>query len=82
MSRVVLLSMSEGEVIAKCDDAKIGVSVVERLASGGVRLVCMSVDGAATIREKLKTHVIKGDVVRRRFRPGQAALVTLRRKLS
>ena len=50
MTRVVLLSMSESEVIAKCHDAKIGVSAIERLTTGGVRLVCMSVDGAATIR--------------------------------
>ena len=69
MSRVILLSMSEGEVIAKCHDAKIGVSAIERLTSGGVRLVCMSVDGAATIRSKLKTHIIKGEVVRQRLRP-------------
>ena len=69
MSRVILLSMSEGEVIAKCHDAKVGVSVIERLTSGGVRLVCMSIDGAATIRSKLKAHIIKGDVVRQRLRP-------------
>ena len=69
MSRVVLLSMSESDVIAKCNDAKIGVSAIERLTTGGVRLVCMSVDGAATIRSKLKTHIIKGEVVRERLRP-------------
>jgi len=69
MSRVVLLSMSEGEVIAKCHDAKIGVSAIERLTSGGVRLVCMSVDGAVAIRKKLKRHIIEGSVVRERFRP-------------
>ena len=69
MSRVVLLSMSESEVVAKCRDAQIGVSAIERLTTGGVRLVCMSVDGAATIRSKLKTHIIKGEVVRERYRP-------------
>jgi hypothetical protein len=69
MTRVVLLSMSEGDVIAKCRDAEIGVSAIERLTSGGVRLVCMSSDGAATIRTKLKSHIIKGEVVRERRRP-------------
>ena len=69
MSRVVLLSLSESEVIAKCDAAKIGVSAIERLTSGGVRLVCMSVDGAAAIRAKLKAHIIEGQVVRERRRP-------------
>jgi hypothetical protein len=69
MSRVVLLSMNESDVLAKCRDAQIGVSAIERLATGGVRLVCMSVGGAATIRSKLKTHIIKGEVVRERYRP-------------
>jgi hypothetical protein len=69
MTRVVLLSMSESQVIAKCHDANIGVSAIERLTTGGVRLVCMSVDGAATIRSTLKAHIIKGQVVRERFRP-------------
>ena len=69
MSRVVLLSMSESDVIAKCESAKIGISAIERLTTGGVRLVCMSVDGAATVRTKLKSHLIKGEVVRERYRP-------------
>ena len=69
MSRVVLLSMSERDVIAKCLEGKVGVSAIERLASGGVRLVCMSSDGAMTMRKKLKAHIIAGDVVRERFRP-------------
>ena len=69
MSRVILLSMKEGDVLAKCLEGKVGVSAIERLASGGVRLVCMSSDGATTMRKKLKAHIIQGDVVRERFRP-------------
>jgi hypothetical protein len=69
MSRVLLLSMSESDVAAKCQASKVGVSVIERLASGGVRLVCMSTDGAITMRKKLKAHIIQGNVVRERFRP-------------
>jgi hypothetical protein len=69
MSRVVLLSVSESEVVAKCHGAKIGVSAIERLATGGVRLVCMSVAGAAMIRAELKAHIIEGHVVRERHRP-------------
>ena len=41
---------------------------VERIPAGGVRLVCMSSDGAETMRKKLKAHVIRGDVVRERIR--------------
>ena len=69
MSRVVLLSMSESEVVAKCHAAMIGVSAIERLATGGVRLVCMSVAGAAMIRAELKAHIIEGQIVRERHRP-------------
>lgn len=69
MSRVVLLSMTEAEVTDKCRDAKVGVSSLEPLVSGGVRLVCMSSSGAALIRQKLKGRLIEGDVVRERHRP-------------
>lgn len=69
MSRVLLLSMSEGEVVAKCQEAKVGVSAIECLPSGGVRLVCSSGTGAERMRKKLKAQVISGDVARERHRP-------------
>ena len=69
MSRTVLLSMTEGEVVAKCLSAKVGVSSIERLHSGGVRLVCMSVAGAELMRKTLKKNLISGEVIRERFRP-------------
>ena len=47
----------------------IGVWALEALPSGGVRLVCMSGDGAATLRRVLKSKLINGDVKRERFRP-------------
>ena len=69
MSRMLLLSMSEGDAVAKCTEAKVGVSAIERLTSGGVRLVCMSSAGAETMRKNLKKHLITGEVVRERHRP-------------
>jgi hypothetical protein len=69
MSRAINLSMEESQVIARCRAEKVGVSAIERLPQGGVRLVCMSSDGAVLIRRKLKAHVIAGDVVRQRSRP-------------
>jgi hypothetical protein len=48
---------------------KVGVSAIESLPGGGVRLVCMSSDGAALIRRKLKRYVIDGEAARERFRP-------------
>ena len=69
MSRAINLSMGEGDVIARCLTERVGVSAIEPLPAGGVRLVCMSVEGADQIRRKLKSHIIKGDVKRHRFRP-------------
>lgn len=69
MSRVVHLSLDEGVVVIRCLSEKVGISAIESLPGGGVRLVCMSGDGAALIRRKLKTYVIAGDVQRERHRP-------------
>ncbi len=69
MSRVLLVSLDEGEVVAKCLAEKVGISAIERLPAGGVRLVCMSSDGAAHMTRKFKSHLIKHDVTRERHRP-------------
>jgi hypothetical protein len=71
VSRVILLSMSEGDVVARCKEGKVGVSTIECLASGGVRLVCMSSDGAEAMRRMLKAHIISGTAVRERVRPSR-----------
>ena len=69
MSRAILLSMDEREAIAHCLKANVGVSAIENLVSGGVRLVCMSGSGAELIRKTLKKHLIDGEVARERYRP-------------
>ncbi len=69
MSRVVHLSLDEGVVVIRCLSEKVGVSAIESLPGGGTRLVCMSGDGAALIRKKLKTYLIDDDVERERHRP-------------
>lgn len=69
MSRAINLSMSENAVRERCRTEEIGVSALEALPSGGVRLVCMSADGAAVIRRVLKTKLINGEVTRQRIRP-------------
>ena len=69
MSRAILLSMTEPDVLARCATEKVGVSAIERLQSGGVRLVCMSAAGADRIREALKGKLIAGEVIRERHRP-------------
>ena len=69
MSRVVHLNLEEGVVVIRCLSEKVGVSAIERLPAGGVRLVCMSSAGAVTIRKKLKPYLITEPVVRNLRRP-------------
>ena len=69
MSRALLINLDEGEVVAKCLSEKVGISTIERLQSGGVRLVCNSSEGAGTMTRKFKAHLIEGQVVRERLRP-------------
>lgn len=69
MSRAINLSMREADVVSRCLTESVGVSAIESLPQGGVRLVCMSVNGAEVIRRKLKSHIIKGEVKRERHRP-------------
>jgi hypothetical protein len=69
MSRVLLVDLDEGRVVAACLKENVGISSIERLASGGVRLVCMSSDGAAQMTRKFKPHLIDGIATRERHRP-------------
>lgn len=69
MTRVLHLRMNEGQVVARCLAEKVGISAIEGLPQGGVRLVCMSSVGAETIRQKLRSRVIQGEVRRERHRP-------------
>ena len=71
MNREIFVNLEEGDVIARCLKEKVGVSVIERIPSGGVRLVCSSSEGALRMRIKLKSRLIAGDVVRARHRPAQ-----------
>ena len=71
MSRAMNLAMTERDVIDRCQTAGVGVSALEKLPSGGVRLVCMSGAGAETLRRILAKKLIKGDVLRQKFRPSR-----------
>jgi hypothetical protein len=70
MSRTVYLDVEEGKVVAHCLQEKVGVSAIERLPAGGVRLVCMSSDGAARIRAAFKKQLLAEEsATRDRHRP-------------
>jgi hypothetical protein len=69
MSRVLFVTLDEGQVVSKCLQEKVGISALEHLPGGGVRLVCMSSGGAAQMRRKLKTHLMDKPATRALHRP-------------
>ena len=72
MSRALFLSLSEADVIARCEAAKVGISALEKLPGGGVRLVCMSSEGAAVMNRRLKVNLMPDSARRTPFRPAFA----------
>ena len=71
MSRAMQLAMSESEALAHCAKAEVGVSAIELLPDGGVRLVCKSVDGANLMRRKFKPKIIAEERARAKHRPAK-----------
>ena len=69
MSRVLLLKMSATTATTEFGKLGVGISALEGLTSGGVRLVCMSVEGAEKARKKFSSKLLKGEVMRTRHRP-------------
>ena len=69
MSRVLFVDLDEGKVVAMCLAEKVGISAIERLPSGGVRLVCMSSHGALQMGRKFKSRLLPESVTRERHRP-------------
>ncbi|HET9355126.1 MAG TPA: hypothetical protein VFO42_03060 [Sphingomicrobium sp.] len=69
MSRVLLLNMSATTATTECAKLGVGISAIEALTSGGVRLVTMSVDDAEKARKKFNSKLLKGEVMRTRHRP-------------
>jgi hypothetical protein len=69
MSRAMQLAMSEQEALKLCASHNVGVSAIERLPGGGVRIVCNSSNGAEVLRQKAKSKVIAAEQVRAKHRP-------------
>jgi hypothetical protein len=69
VSRALFVSLDEGQVVARCLAKKVSISAIERLPAGGVRLVCDSGDGAATMTRDFKKFLISDTVTRQKMRP-------------
>lgn len=69
MSRAMFVNLTEAQVTASCKAENVGISAIEAIPSGGVRLVCMSSDGAGTMTRKFGNKLITAEVTRERHRP-------------
>ncbi len=58
------LDASQDAVVAACTSAKIGISAIEPLTSGGTRVVCLTREGADKLRQTMKSKLIDGRVKR------------------
>lgn len=61
------VSLDEAAVKAMCAAARVVISAIEPLQSGGTRLICTTGAGADDMRLRLHDHLIDGAVVRHRF---------------
>jgi len=67
MSRAMNLKMPQAEVTALCASAKVVISAIETLPSGGTHLVCATGEGAEEMRKRFKKVLIEGRVKRFAF---------------
>ena len=64
MSRALNINTTEADVTAVCQAAGIGISAIERLVSGGTRVVLNNAVDAASIAKTFKAKLLKGPVTR------------------
>lgn len=67
MTRAMNVTLPESDVAQSCKTAKVAISAIETLPSGGTRLVCVTIEDADKMRKRLKKHLIDGAVTRYRF---------------
>ena len=58
------VQMSPADIKSACSKIDVDISTLEPLPGGGVRLVCMSIDGAAKMRHSLRTKLMPDDAAR------------------
>ncbi len=65
----MFVNLTEDQVTASCKAENFSISAIERIPQGGVRLVCMSSEGAGTMTRKFAGKLITAEVTRERHRP-------------
>jgi hypothetical protein len=67
MSRAMNIKLPQAEVTAQCAAAKVSISAIETLPSGGTHLVCTTSEGAEEMQKRFKKVLIEGRVKRFAF---------------
>jgi hypothetical protein len=60
MSRAMNVKLKLDDVVERCAKAKVPISAIEPLPSGHTHLVCVTSDGAETMRKALGSHLMEG----------------------
>jgi len=63
------LALTERQAFDLCAKQQVGVSTIEALPGGGVRLVCCSTSGAEIVRLKARSKIMKVEEARQKHRP-------------
>ena len=68
MSRAINVNASQADVTAACETAGISISTIERLISGGTRVVFNNAVDTASMAKAFKTKLLTGPVTRAQTR--------------
>ena len=64
MSRALNINATDAEITAACANAGVAISTIERLVSGGTRVVLNNAVDAASIAKTFKSKLLTGPVTR------------------
>jgi hypothetical protein len=64
MSRALNINATEADISASCKSAGIAISTIERLVSGGTRVVFNNSVDAASVAKTFKSKLLTGPVTR------------------
>jgi hypothetical protein len=64
MSRAININATETDILATCERLGIGISMLERLASGGTRVVLNNAGDTRSIATAYRTKLLTGPVTR------------------
>lgn len=68
MSRALNINTTEAEITAACEKAGISISTIERLISGGTRVVFNNAVDTASMAKTYKAKLLTGPVTRMQTR--------------